>query len=1403
MTYNPVSTYRIQLSGSFNFGDLITIIPYLKELGVNTIYASPFFGAVPGSEHGYDVTDPLIINPEIGTLEEFQKIHRKLKSLGIGWIQDIVPNHMAFSVHNPWINDILEKGKDSEYSDFFDIDWNHPDKKLKGKLILPVLDKPLRELISSGEILVAPLNGNLVLKYYENEFPLNYDSYLFIINIRKRSFPGELNKYTGIFSTNINTSEAGKKGKKLFSGKYLSDKNLRDFINENIAVINRDLNILEELIQIQHYVPVCWKETGKILNYRRFFTVNGLICLRIERKDVFDAYHVLIKRFCEEDLFQGLRIDHIDGLYNPEEYLDRLRNMAGSDKYLIVEKIPGNGEYLERTWPVQGETGYDFLSLANNLITNKNNYNQIDKIYQNWNSSTVANFDEILYQKKRFILFNNMSGDLDNLCNYFLSLNITESGSYNRERIKKAISEFLVCCPVYKIYGTPGNFNKKQLTLLKKCFDIALKRAPDIADELHLLEDMFLEGKNLNNHKGEEIIAVFRQFMQFTGPLMAKGGEDTAFYTYNRFIAHNEVGNSPGYFGISCNDFHAEMIRRQKYFPFSLNATSTHDTKRGEDARARLCVLSDLPGLWSGYTKYWHKINRRFIKIIEGREIPDRNDEYFIYQTIIGFMPVVLAEDNDFEARLLNYITKSLREGKAESDWSEPDQVYESNTRNFIHSILTENSEFLISLKPFLEKTACFGILNSLSQTLLKFTSPGIPDIYQGSEAWNFSFVDPDNRRPVDFENLKRELENMKKKNKTIGELFSHPDNPAIKILLTNLLLVHRNNHRDLYEKGEYIPLKLTGKLKNKVLAYARSYKETTIIIAIPLNPGALFDNKRPADIKAVKWKDTSVEIPDFFPDEYEDLLANRSVKAEKNITISEVFSEIPFALLKGYRKKSERKAGILMHITSLPGRYPVGDFGPEAYWFADFLKRNGQSCWQILPLTQVYKQGSWSPYCPVSAFAGNTFLVSPDLLAEHNLINELPGNRISGSPGKADFDIAGPLKEEIIRRAFNHFRSDQSLSLKRNFREFREKQKYWLQDYSLFITIKKKYKYSAWNEWPAAFRDRDTKTLEQFREENSFEIEREEFAQYIFQVQWRALKIYCNDRGIEIFGDMPLYVNYDSADVWSHPEYFKLKNNKEMDFVAGVPPDYFSETGQLWNMPVFKWDVMENDGFNWWKNRIRRNLELLDLLRLDHFRGFSAFWEVPAGEETAINGKWVKGPEMSLFDELKKEFPQMPFVAEDLGEIDQPVYDLRDRYDLPGMKVLQFAFETDTGDSPHLPHNHTHNSIVYTGTHDNNTTRGWFEMDTDKAQRQNLKKYLGIKVRARSSHLELIRLAYSSVARLAMIPLQDLLGLGPEARMNIPSSSKDNWLWRLSSKTLNPVIESNIRTLVKTFGRI
>ncbi|MBW6501781.1 MAG: malto-oligosyltrehalose synthase [Bacteroidales bacterium] len=1403
MTYNPVSSYRIQFSQFFTFRDLDKIIPYLHGLGVRTIYASPFFGAVPGSEHGYDVTDPLTINPEIGTLEEFRRIHHKLRLSGMGWIQDIVPNHMAFSVFNPWIVDILENGRMSEYSDYFDIDWHHPDEGLYGKVMLPFLDKQPDELIRSGEISIAFNKNRFVLKIRDSEYPAGYDSYPYILrNAKEKRVSCNLTDLIGLFNNTRNDRDAGEKGKTLQAERYVSDKIFRDHIDNRIKAINSNRDYLKELIRLQHYVPVCWRESEKLLNYRRFFTVNGLICLRMDRVHVFDAYHSFIKRLCTENLVQGLRVDHIDGLYDPEEYLFRLRELAGREKYIVAEKILERNEHLENIWPIQGETGYYFLALTNNLLTCKKNFKPIEKAYKGWKTGESGDFDEVLYRKKHFILFKQMSGDLDNLFRCFQSFSIKDLSFYDPARIKAAIGEFILSCPVYRINIVREDYSSQGINTLNRTFEIAMKRSPDLREELNLLKKLFLKRRGSAVKKSEGINDFFRRCMQITGPLMAKGAEDTAYYTFNRFIVHNEVGDSPGYFGINVVDFHNEMIKRQKHFPMSLNATSTHDTKRGEDARARLQVLSDLPKLWKEKTEYWRSINRRFKKIRKNREIPGPNDEYFIYQTIIGFMPLGKLPDDGFESRLGNYLRKALREGKVESDWSDPDIVYEEGCISFIHSILSDGSEFMKSLVPFLSKLSYPGIINSLSQTVLKFTAPGVPDIYQGSESWNFSFVDPDNRRAVDFRSLANRCDILIKGKQEIRDLFSDPYNPDLKILLTRVLLKLRNDYPDVFLKGEYIPLKVKGKLRRMVVAYARQYDKTTIIIVVPLHPGILFDNRDSAGLEAIDWKDTRIEIPDLFPDEYEDILTDRSPGFVNNFLLSKLFFHLPFCLLKGDSKVTDRKAGILMHITSLPGRYPVGDLGPEAYNFADFLRRSGQSYWQILPLNQVYDQGGYSPYSPLSAFAGNICLISPELLAEQNMICELPGKFLPGPSVRVNYRSAERIKEKAIRTAFKNLKKSNSSFFINDFAEFREQENYWLRDYSLFVALRRKFNNLPWNKWPEVFRDREKETLNQFLQDNFEEIEREEFSQFLFLQQWKSLKNYCNDRSIRIFGDMPIYINYDSADVWAHPEFFKLKKNKDMKAVAGVPPDYFSESGQLWNLPVFRWDVMRNEGFTWWKKRLRKNLELFDLLRLDHFRGFSAFWEVPAGEVTAIKGKWVKGPGYGLFDQIMKEFPSMPFVAEDLGHIDRTVYQLRDKYGLPGMRVLQFAFGTDSANSVHILHNHTENSIVYTGTHDNNTIRGWFVDEAGPLNRKNLNNYSGKKAGSSDCHWLLIRLAYSSVAKIAIIPMQDILGLDLTARMNTPSVEAGNWVWRLGGKDLNTTIEKKLIGLVKTFGR-
>jgi 4-alpha-glucanotransferase len=498
-----------------------------------------------------------------------------------------------------------------------------------------------------------------------------------------------------------------------------------------------------------------------------------------------------------------------------------------------------------------------------------------------------------------------------------------------------------------------------------------------------------------------------------------------------------------------------------------------------------------------------------------------------------------------------------------------------------------------------------------------------------------------------------------------------------------------------------------------------------------------------------------------------------------------------------------KRSAGILLPIFSLPGNYPIGDFGPGAYHFADFLHRSGQSYWQILPLNQVNRIKAYSPYSPLSAFAGNILLISPDQLIGEGLLKKTGLHKIHISRSRVNYKKAEAIKQKMIDEAYVEFSGQKIVSLNQKFEEFCEQEKYWIDDYALFITLKKQHGNRPWNEWPADLRDRNDIALQKFKKQNTANIECERFAQFIFILQWKALKNYCNNKGIKFFGDLPIYVDYDSADVWSHPHYFKLKENKEMIVVAGCPPDYFDKNGQRWGLPVYDWDVLKRDNFEWWQQRIKKNLQLFDLVRIDHFRGFSAYWEVPAENETAKDGKWSHGPGRDFFDTMEKMFPAMPFVAEDLGDIDKPVIDLRDRYQLPGMRVLMFAFGGNMSNNLHIPHNFVPNSVVYTGTHDNNTVKGWFKKELGKKSRKILSLYLGRNVNAVNCPKAMIRFAYKSVAKLAIIPMQDILGLGPASRMNIPSVETGNWIWRLKKNQVKVNTEQKLRKLTEITGRI
>lgn len=1331
--YNPVSTYRIQFHKDFTFAKLEAAIPYLIQLGIKTLYASPIFEAVPGSTHGYDGINPHRINPEIGTEEELRRISARLREAGIGWLQDIVPNHMAFDPRNAWLMDVLEKGKASEFANYFDILWDDNEK-----MMVPFLGGILEEVVEKGELEVKEQEGKWYFDYFDNLYPINP-------------------------ATNPKADLSGA--------------------------------ALLQLAKSQPYRLCHWQETDRRINYRRFFTVNGLICLNIQDDKVFEHYHRYIAQLYKEGVFTGLRIDHIDGLYNPEKYLDDLRGLVGEDAYIVVEKILQPEESLPKTWPIQGNTGYDFLSLVNNLLTRETSERALSKLYEKLTDDRET-LEQQLRDKKAHVLYSHMRGELDNLTELFREL--LPKGKSAPASLKLAIGEILIQCPVYRYYGASMPLPEEDAAALNDIFKRVRSAKPELREGTRILQEALLERPNEGDAVyNAKALHFYQRLMQFSGPLMAKGVEDTLMYTYNRFIGHNDVGDSPEGFGLTREAFHKAMLERQSCWPLTLNATSTHDTKRGEDARAILRVISAAPEKWIAAVLEWTAMNAS----LKQSGTPDAQDEYFIYQTLFGTYPFDEADAADYPDRLTEYLQKALREGKRKSDWAEPDEAYENAVKEFALALLKQDTPFWNSFIAFRESMQDCGIVQALAQVAIRFTSPGVPDTYQGTEFWDQSMVDPDNRRPVDYEKRAKKLAAYvgTQHGAFLQDLWTTRNSGEIKQALIYQLLKLRADNAELFQKGQYIPLRVTGRHKENVVAYARQYGNRWIIVAAPLYLAAL--RKAPLEID---WKDTAIQLPLQAPQSWQHMLQQGQGKAQGELLAKDIFSGFPLAILQLDKQASERSAGVLMPITSLPSPYRIGDLGPEARRFAKQLSRAGQSYWQVLPLNPISSGSNYSPYSSISTMAGNSLLISPDLLVQEGLLREEEVASFRKASGnKVDYAAAEQTKCAILDIAWQRYKSSGFRSMKRAVDVYREQEASWLQDFALFLAIRHAQDGKPWYEWDDAFRLRDADAFKRFATENSEAIERVIWEQYIFSHQWQLLRAWCNSLGIKLFGDLPFYASYDSADVWTHPEIFSLDESGKMAGVAGVPPDYFSETGQLWGMPTFKWDVLKTDGYRWWIERLRKNLQLYDVLRIDHFRALAAYWEVPAGEETAVNGKWIDGPGTDFFDAVREVFGGLPFIAEDLGDNMADVYKLRDAVGLPGMKVVQFAFGDNLPTSVDVPHNYGKNFVCYTGTHDNNTTLGWFRQEVKDADKKRMAFYTNTDVTQKNVNKIMAKLAYGSVARIAILPMQDVLHLDEGARMNTPGAGEGNWGWRMKPDAFTDERIKWLWKMAKVYNRL
>lgn len=907
--YNPISTYRIQFNKHFNIKMLGEQIEYISLLGAGTIYASPVFRAISGSTHGYDVVNPLEFNPEITNPDGFKSIHNHLKKQEIGWMQDIVPNHMAFHPENTWLMDVLEKGPDSVYHKTFDLEPGVPGPG--SPLMVPLLGSSLTEAIRANYIQLGWKNGNFSIKCYDNDYPCRFESFREILKAEIPGAPGLLKKHwldLGLYNNSptadfLNTS--WETSKKRLDALLQSNHEIRQFIEQIIQASNSREHIIQNTLQAQYFRLCHWQETEKTINYRRFFTVNGLICLRMEDPEVFEKYHPLIAQMTREGYFKGLRIDHIDGLNDPNGYLEKLRKLVGKDIYIVAEKILEYDEEFPEFWPIQGNTGYDFLAIVNNLLTNTKNYNLLKILYKE-----VTNFkgspSELIYQNKKLILTTRMQGEWDNIAEYFNRLHFIDykKEKISKEEIKEAIGEFMLACPVYRLYPREFPLRDKNRKMVEEIILKAKKRNPAIAHVLDRFSDVLLSSDQMSADGLKNLEKIFSRLMQFTGPLMAKGVEDTSMYQHNSFITHNEVGDAINARGITMEEFHQQMSKRHTKWPLTMNTTSTHDTKRGEDVRARLNIISELTEEWEGLVHKWMQMNQKLkTRLDSGLLEPSLSVEYFIYQTLLGTYPFNGSTDEVYLKRIEEYLIKALREAKRKVSWRDPNETYEQTVCEFVRKILDPKHDFSKNFVPFQQKVAWRGVINSLTQLTLKCTSPGVPDIYQGTELWDLSLVDPDNRQPVDYAQrhslLKKTIADYNNNPKTlIRKLSDNPFDGRIKLWLTYFLLNLRKNNQDLFLKGDYIPLSVEGKLKKHIMGFARRYDNHWIVVVVPLITAQLSQKSSGEYLSEVEWDNTRVLLPAIGKGKWKNLLTGEETDFLNAIPVGEIFKHSYVGLL-------------------------------------------------------------------------------------------------------------------------------------------------------------------------------------------------------------------------------------------------------------------------------------------------------------------------------------------------------------------------------------------------------------------------------------------------------------------------------------------------------------------------
>jgi (1->4)-alpha-D-glucan 1-alpha-D-glucosylmutase len=884
----PRATYRLQLNRTFTFKDAIALVPYLAELGISHVYCSPYFRARPGSMHGYDVVDHNAFNPEIGSEADFEELVASLRAHGMGHILDFVPNHVGvMGAENAAWMDVLEHGQDSKYAEFFDIDWSPPNPLLAGKLLVPALGTPYGECLENGELQLRyePETRSLAVFYHEHRFPIDPRTYP---EGSLEEAPRELNGTPGD---------------------------------------PRSFDRLHELLERQSYRLAYWRVASDDINYRRFFDVNDLAALRMENAPVFERTHRLALRLIAEGKLDGLRIDHPDGLYDPQAYFEALQSAVNkgapcpTDKallplYLIVEKILATFERLPQSWPVHGTTGYNFTNVVNGLFVDARAKARLDRAY----SSFIVDYAEwldVAFDSKVLVLRTSLAAELNVLANQLAR--IAQADRHTRDftlsSLRQVLTEVIACFPVYRTYVTEKASDED-----RRFIDWAIARArrrgstTDIP-MLNFVRSMLLADTSKTDPSMHVQVRAFAgKFQQLTAPVTAKGVEDTALYRFTRLVSLNEVGGEPETFGTSVRQFHGDAQHRAKDWPHEMLTTSTHDTKRGEDVRARINVLSEMVTPWRKAIRRWSHMNRIRRRIVDDLPAPGPHAEYLLYQTLLGSWPLTPLDDaayTTYRERIEEYMVKASREAKRRTSWANVNAEYEEALRQFIRLALErrEGNPFPMEAGELARRMARFGFLNSLAQTLCKLTAPGVPDVYQGNEIWDDSLVDPDNRRPVDYESRRRLLAEVKSwtSREHLQAGLAALEDGRCKLYVIFKTLELRRTDDALFREGAYLPLSVSGEHAQHVLAYARKAGDRFAVIAMPRLSARLLGTRETLPLGPDVWGDTRIDIPQRLrvPEAapLRNVLSGESLSLSRDddgtyLPASSVFSSFPVALL-------------------------------------------------------------------------------------------------------------------------------------------------------------------------------------------------------------------------------------------------------------------------------------------------------------------------------------------------------------------------------------------------------------------------------------------------------------------------------------------------------------------------